>query len=417
LETEGINACRGMPFPPGGGCFVDEPDRDGYRNRSGSLSVGYRFNDRLQAELRSLIADGHTESDGSFSNEADFAERVTSLHLNGALSASWNARLILGRNEDIQDNFYGGTPAGRFETERDSVSLQFDGGLNESLRAVIGADYQDDHVDSDSQFLRTSRSTTGVFTEVHFEQGFWSAVAGARLEDNEQFGHHTVGNVGVGRRLNEHLRLTATWGTAFRAPTFNELYFPGFGDPTLEPEESRSVELGLDGVWGALRASLHAFDTDFDKLIAFDSATFSPKNIGDARIRGAELQTQWLSTAWRFDGQLTWLDPENRSADLSGRVLPRRAKHSGSLGIRRLLPATQIGAIVRWEGERFDDLANTSRLGGYTTVDLIASHRFGRAWTVQARVANVFDREYETAEFFNQDRRYYSVMLRYAQGE
>jgi len=424
FDTNGINSCdprSGVLFV---GCFADEPDRDGYRNSAGSLAAGYQFNDDWKAEAHGLLSRGRTEFDGTFSNSTDFSERVLALSVDGALNDAWHTRFTLGRDVDNQEDFAGPLHAGFIDTRRDAASAQIDGTLSPAARLIAGVDYQKDHIESDTDFTQTSRSSKAVFAELHGALDGWSTLAGARYEDNEQFGGRTTGNLGVGHKLGQNYRFTATWGTAFHAPTFNDLYyplFPGFpppSNPNLKPEVSRSFELGLDGEQqlgiGArevpLHWSLHAFQTTIHQLITLDS-NFTPVNIDESRIRGAELQADWRNDVWRLGGQYTWLDPINRTeGDL---LLPRRAKQNAALETHRLWGSLSLGAAARYQGRRFDDLANTRPLGGYVTMDLIAEQTFGKALALQARVANLFDRDYETAAYYLQDGRNYSVTLRY----
>src|SRR5690606_26849551 len=165
--------------------------------------------------------------------------------------------------------------------------------------------------------------------------------------------------------------------------------------------------------FGRLLTSIHVFQTDFDELIAFDSMTFLPRNVGAARVRGAELSGEWRGDRWRIFGHVTQMEPVNEGeGGQPDTLLNRRAKHSGSLDVRRSFGSGSLGALVRWQGPRFDDLANTARLGSYVTLDLTAERALG-AWTFAARVANVFDREYATARFFPQDGRNYMATVRY----
>ncbi len=419
LETAGISACLGAAFTAR--CNPGDPDHDGFRSHAASLAAGYRFSDRLTADLHALIQKGNTQYDGTFTNEADVAERVFAVHVDGSLSRAWQAHLVVGHNEDVQDNGLDGVPMNHYLTKRDSASAQLDGALASNLRLIAGVDHQDDRVESSTQYVRTSRHTTGVFTELRAERGQWSGLAGVRDEDNQQFGTHVVGNVGLARKLAEHYRVTATWGTAFRAPTFNDLYFPSFdpnfappSDPNLKPEESRSAELGFEALFARARASLHLYQTHFDQLITFDLTTFRPVNVGSARVRGAELQVEYRTDTWKIGGQITRLDPLNLGqGGAPDTLLPRRARDSGSLEVRRFFPSTSIAAITRWEGRRFDDLANLAPLGGYATLDLVAEQSIGRAWKLAARVANVLDHDYATARYYPQDGRHYGVTLRY----
>jgi vitamin B12 transporter len=421
LTTDGYNPC--VPGAPAFfGCATGAPGLDGYRNHSGSLGAGVSITDWLSAEVSSLVANGQTYFDAGFSNREEFSERVTSVRLDGTLSETWHARLQVGRNDDVEKDFLYADPVDRFTTRRDSASFAVDGKIASILRLISGVDYYEDHVDSDAGFINSDtglpvnlRHTTGVFSELHTEAGPWSGLAGARYEDNEQFGHHVTGNAGIARKLGDSLRLTLTWGTAFHAPTFNDLYYPLFSNSHLQPEQSRSVELGADGTAGRLNWSVHAYQTRIDDLIVFDSTTFTPENVARAQIRGAELQADWHNRNWRVAGQYTHIDPLGlgQGPDGGDVLLPRRAKNTGTLEVRRLLPHASFGVVGRWEGRRFDDLDNTTPLGGYFTLDLLGEWQFAHGWQLQASFANLLSRDYQTAAYFAQDRFHYSVTVRY----
>ena len=107
-------------------------------------------------------------------------------------------------------------------------------------------------------------------------------------------------------------------------------------------------------------------------------------NIKKSRIRGAELRGDWRTERWRVGGQFTRLDPMNRTDD--DVQLPRRSKENASLELHRIWPSLSIGTLVRYQGKRFDDPANTRPLGGYVTVDLMATQSIGKAFDLQAKV-------------------------------
>lgn len=414
LDTGGFNACRGIPFPPGGGCFTNEPDDDGYRNRSGALRAGYRFGTGAEVDVHILHAEGHNEFDGSFVNESDFIQQVIGGRLRFAPTANWQATLMAGRNRDESDNFLDGTFRTRFNTERDTTSLQNDITLGADHLLTVGADYQNDRIDSTTAFAVTSRDDTGLFAQYQGGFGRQDLQVALRRDDNEQFGRRDTGSLAWGYAFTRALRLIASYGTAFKAPTFNELYYPGFGNPDLKPEESKSVELGLRGSAGRLRWALSAYQTDVDDLIAFDPTTFAPANIDSARIRGVEAEVfAWL-WGWDLDSGLTLLDPENRSDGPNrGNLLPRRAEQSLNIALDREFGRFRLGATLFAAGRRYDDLANTHELAGYATVDLHAGYALAKDWRLEGRIGNLFDKDYETAEFFNQAGRNVFFTLRY----
>ena len=421
LTTGGIPACLPSAIA---GCFDPAAPQvpDGHQNRSGSLSAGAQLTAQLTASADVLYTHGWTAFDGAgFDDRLDFQEKVFTAHLDQAVGRTWHLRLMAGRDEDDERDFLDPTPVGTFDTVRNSFSLQADGKLSDALSLISGVDYEDAHVDSDTPFDVTSRTTRAAFSELHADFGGWSALAGARFEDNEQFGEHWTENLGVARKLGAGLRFILTWGTAFRAPTFDELYFPGFGNPSLKPETSQSWEAGLDAWEGALRWSLHAYQTTIDDEISIDPLTFLPVNINRSRIRGVELQGDWHGADWVVGGQLTGLEPLNVSPGPEyDDLLPRRAQQSASITVRRLLRSAPSGsadgsvaAVARWEGRRYDDLANTLAMGGYLTVDLLTQWRLGSDWTLEAKAANLFDRSYQTAAYYAQPGRSYGVTIRY----
>jgi len=421
LTTAGIPACLPSAIA---GCFDPSAPQvpDGHQNRSLALDGGVRLSDQLTASADVLYTRGWTAFDGAgFDDRLDFEEKVFTARLDQAFGSSWHLRLMAGRNEDDERDFLDPTPVGTFNTVRNSASLQADGKLGQGVRLISGVDYEGVHVDSDTPYTVTSRTTRAVFAELHADFVDWSALAGARYEDNEQFGSHVTGNLGITQRMGEGTRFIASWGTAFRAPTFDELYFPGFGNPDLKPETSQSWEVGFDGDGGALRWSLHAYQTTIDQLIEIDPLTFLPQNINKARIRGVELQGDWHSPDWVVGGQLTGMRPLNITAGPEyGNLLPRRPEQLGLLSVRRLVhPAPgssvdgSVAVVARWEGRRYDDLANTLPMGGYLTVDLLGECRLGSGWTLEGKVANLFDRSYQTAAYYAQPGRSYGITIRY----
>ncbi|GAB4350138.1 MAG: TonB-dependent vitamin B12 receptor [Immundisolibacter sp.] len=415
LETRGFNACEGVPFPPGGGCFVNEPDHDGYRNTGVSARVGYRLTDTLTAEAHYLRGEGENEYDGSLfsGNSTDFVQDVLGARIDWQPLPAWRMTLSGGRSRDLSDNFYNGFFNSAFDSERYSATWQNDIALSADQRLTLGADWLDDRVSGTTDYARKSRDNAAGFVQYRGQFGNHELTAAARRDDNQQFGGHTTGSLAWGYRFSPTLRLMASWGSAFKAPTFNELYFPSFGNPNLDPEEADSYELGLAGQHGAVDWSLNLYQTDIDQLIGFD-ASFTPVNIAKARIRGLEAiaRTEWAG--WTLTANLSVLDPDNRGHGVNrGNWLPRRAKRMGELDVDRRLGHWRVGATLHGEGKRYDDIANTTELGGFVTADLRLAYAVHRDWTVEGKLANLLDKRYQTARLFEQDGRNAMLTVRF----
>ncbi len=410
FHTQGINACSGSLTA---GCFTIEPDKDGYRNNSGALRGGYRFDNGTDIDVHWMRADGANMFDGSSVNESKSVQEIYGGRFRFTPMTPWQVTLLTGRSSDDSDNFKNSAFKSRFNTERDTVSLQNDVSFGASQLLTVGIDQQDDRIASTTAYPVTSRNNSGRFAQYQGVFGENDLQASLRRDDNEQFGGRTTRGVAWGHGFDGGLRLIASYGTAFKAPTFNQLYFPGFGNPSLRPEESRSAEVGVNNKTGWGRWSLNAYQTEIDDLIAFD-ASFTPANIDSARIRGLEAKLGSRLAGWDVNTGLTWLDPENRSSGSNtGRVLPRRAQQALRVDMDRAFGPYRFGARLHAEGHRYDDLANTRRLGGYTTVDLRGEYTFVKNWLLQARIDNLFDKGYETAAFFNQPGRSFFFALRY----
>jgi vitamin B12 transporter len=419
LDTQGFNACNGSPFPLpfGQGCGVFEFDDDGYRNSSGSVRAGYRFDNGVELEGHLLHAEGHNEFDGSFLNNNGFVQQAVGGKLRLSPVANWDVTLLGGRSLDESENFLNGASMSVFDTERVSASLQNDITLAANHLLTVGFDYYNDLVDSTEAFAVTSRDDKAGFAQYQGAFDGHDVVLGIRHDDNEQFGGRTTGNVAWGYTFGDYLRLTAAWGMAFKAPTFNQLFFLGFGNPNLKPEDSESWEVGASGRFATVRWSLNGYYTEVDQLIGIapsGTSAFTAVNIDEARILGLEAIASTTLWSWEVGANLSLLDPENRGEGPNqGKLLPRRAQAMFRLDLDRRFGPLLVGATAYGEGRRFDDLTNTQRLGGYVTVDLRAGVELHKNWILEGRVSNLLDKDYETARLFNQDDRNFFVTLRY----
>ena len=424
-RTDGINSCEGHGFPVFVGCFTDEPDRDAYWNTSLSAQGGYTFNEQWDAEATGMRAEARNEYDGSFQNRSSVVEQLANVRLRYRPSDKVTLTLNAGQSADLSDNYKDAAFAGFFDTHRDQTSLQGDFNVG-AAQLTFGFDWLRDRVDSDTQYSdavsgvvvdqRIGRAAYGQWRQ---EFGKHTLQASLRRDDDDQFGGKTTGNAMWGWDFTQALRLTASYGTAYKAPTFNELYFPFYGDPTLDPETSKSFELGLRGKHGWGGWSVNVYETRIEDLIGYDPTPRpglpfgGANNIDRARIRGIELTAQTTLAGWNLAGNLGLLDPRDDGGDDSGNYLPRRARQTARLDADRDFGDFSFGASLTAVGDRYDNPANTTRLGGYTTFDLRAGYALTPAWTLQLNVDNVFDKDYETAAYYNQPGMTYLLGIRY----
>jgi vitamin B12 transporter len=417
--NEGFNACSGDPIIFAG-CATLEPDEDGFDRLSASLAAGYNFANGAQLDFSWLRSQGESEFDGGFQNRSETRQEVLTSQLSLPVNELWSTELRAGRSIDDGDFFKDQAPTGRFQTTRDSLSWLNHFQLGPEQQLSLGLDYLQDKLSSDTAYSRTSRDNSGLFGQYKAQFQGHDLQLSLRRDDNEQFGNHTTGNLAWGYDLSSGLRLTAAYGTAFVAPSFNDLYWPadplwgGGGNPALRPETSRSIELGLAGDLAQGGWSVNLYQTRIDDLIAYDFASGGMLNLAQARISGIELSLRQQLADWQLASNLTLQDPEDRSGGANqGNQLNRRARQMLSVDLDRDLGRYSLGASLYAEGRRYDDLANSRELDGYARIDLRAAYQLSKQVQLQAKLENLLDADYETASFYNQPGRGLFLSLTY----
>lgn len=400
-----------------------EVDHDGYRELSASLSGGYRFDNGLTLDGNILQVDSHNDYDSdprtNPANAKANADNVTKVYGGRARFSPlnfWDVTLQAGRSEDKTDTFNANRFNTRIDTRRDSAGWQNDFHVAEGQLLTLGYDWLYDEVNGTGTFVEDSRENHGVYAQYLAERGRHELQLSLRHDDNEEFGAHQTGGIGYGFALTDHLRFTTSYGTAFKAPTFNQMYNTSVGNIDLAPEESKSLEAGLQGVheWGNWSAT--AFKNDIDDLIVYfnNGSGLQAQNIDKASIKGLELEAATQLLGWSWQGNLTLQDPENSSGRTGqGDLLPRRAEQIFNLDVDRRFGSLGVGASLHAEGRRWDEASNSTDLHGYNTLDLRGTYWFNAAWQMQAQVTNLFDTEYETAATYQQPGRAGYLTLRY----
>ncbi len=394
-ETKGIDACNSTTS----GCFADEPDLDGYKRNSLSLNIGHNFSKTIKGELSLLKAEGENEYDGSFSDEADFLQQAISGKLSAGLSDKLKLRFQVGQSRDESDTSKDGASPGTFQTKQHTASLIGDYAVNTNHNLLFGTDWLKTNVKSSTKYDVTSRNNNGVFASYTAQLNKTRLDASLRYDDNEQFGSKTTGGIAVGQQLSNSIRLKASYGTAFKAPTFNQLYYPDYGKADLLPEESQNYEIGLDGSFRNSNWEVNLFQNDIDNLIG----GFPVSNVDEARIRGAELIFSTKLAGLDVATNMTFQKPENLTGANKGKLLAKRPERILNVDIDRKFGRFSVGTTVHAESERFSNPDNSQKLAGYATLDLRTEYAISKNWRLGAKIGNALDKEYTTNAGYNED--------------
>jgi vitamin B12 transporter len=310
-----------------------------------------------------------------------------------------------GEDESVSKTGFGDSP---FRTRQRQYAWQnelaFTTG-HASHRVTLAVERREERVATDPPFPVTLR-TTNAFTAVYAGTiGPHALQANLRDDDSNQYGNRVTGVLAYGYRLTPQWRITASAGTAFKAPTFNDLYFPGFSNPDLRPETARNIEAG--GYYAAevsqvrVEARAVAWHNRVRDLIVFQcDASFdcAPRNVSDATLKGITLGFD--AVAPKSSAHVT-LDLQSPLDDATGHLLPRRARRHGAVQLLQQAGPATLGAELVASSRRFDDAENLRPLGGYAILNLTAEWPVNASATLFVRADNVFDRNYELAADFS----------------
>jgi vitamin B12 transporter len=394
---------------------LNEPDKDGYLNTALNARLGHRFENNAEVEATFIRAEGKTEYDGT-PNKTEFVNQVVGTSASMNILDNWRSILRLGQSLDENDNFRpNGTFLSQFNSTRWNVSWLNEVALSDNHQLVIGSDYRLDQVDGTTAYTENSRYDAGIFTELHsriLDNHFINA--SVRGDKNEAFGEQVTGNLGWRYNSDYGISPFASFGSAFKAPTFNQLYFPGFGNPSLKAEQSTSFETGLAGDHDWLQWEVRGYHTNIDNLIVTVSnpttSLFSAENVGKAQIDGVEAEIGTQLMGWNNKLSLNLLSPKNR---VTNARLPRRAEKTLSYDLSRSFGQFDVGANVLAQSDRFDDALNTTKIAGYVTVDLRTAYHLNKNWMLSAKLNNLLDKQYQTINTYNTADRNFFLSIHY----
>ncbi|WP_395374056.1 TonB-dependent receptor domain-containing protein [Marinicella sp. W31] len=403
-KTDGFSASNSAGF-------AFNPDDDGFENLSANIQGETRVG-RATVGIKYL----HTKGDVDFDQGNSDSENINlSLYYDAPLARGWQHRLQLSAHtSELETAVFNSL----FDSNRTEVNWVFqrpiDIASDYSHDWTVGLQWTRDEATIpvaegaiSGSFLDSDRRNTALFGQwqTFIEQHQLSVAA--RYDDNDAYGSEVTGDLGWSYDWGSGHRLKALLGTAFKSPNLSELFtqaFGGatfFGNPDLEPEQSRNLELGYVYQQGAHVFETSIFQNQIDDLIEFSfNADFTEGtyfNVDEAEISGLELSYQWQSNAWLLNTNSTWQNPVNTTAGSSERLL-RRPKFKWNLSVSRAFGDFSVGSQIRYASERADF---GGALDDYLTVDMTADWRINDDWQLGLKLINLSDEEYEFARGFN----------------
>jgi vitamin B12 transporter len=389
-----------------GTAIVEDGDDKGFRNTAGLGRVVHQLDNGGKASVMLLQSEGNTDFEG---DNTDYLLRTLAFGLTTPVNDNWQTAVQFSESRD--------------ETKQNVRDSEFTTRLRQGRwentffynvhELVVGAELQQDEVErkdartakkgDPDNYVENSRTNTAVFSQLRLNFGPLDTQISLRSDDNEAYGTNQTGGLALGYKFDQSHRVRVSYGTAFRAPTFNNLYWPGTapdfrGNPDLKAEESESYELGVSGNYQAWFWDLAVYQMDIDNLITYDRTIKQNFNVEEARIRGAEFSAGYERNGWRARTALTYMDPEDLDRN---KQLSRRTRQTARFDLDRTISNFTFGGSIIAEGHRYDDVDNKDRLAGFTTLDLRTSWSFAPNWSTRLALVNVLDKEYSTAKYFD----------------
>ncbi|WP_409523872.1 TonB-dependent receptor domain-containing protein [Nitrincola sp. MINF-07-Sa-05] len=367
--------------------------RKGYDNTTGLVRLGHTFDNGADVSGLIMSGRGNTEFVGG---NSDYRIQVAGLNTTLPLNDHWVSRLQLSESRDDNTSY----ETSRYNFDTKSHRLRWENTVWAGHHELIGGiELVQDKVDT-SSYGSISRDNHALFGQGLFHFNPINLQLSLRYDDNEVYGDKTTGALALGYELDQQHTLRASYGTAFRAPSFNDLYWPGSGNLDLNPETSDTIELGARGQYQALFWDLAIYEANYKNLINWaptPSGLFSPQNIDRARIRGIELAAGTQIQNWTLRAALTGTDPIDRADNTR---LQRRTSKSARLDADTRMGDWTFGATVIAQGSRYNARRNNDKMPGYGLLNLRAGWEFARNWSAVVTLDNVLDKEYVTTRGF-----------------
>lgn len=392
-----------------------DSDAEGQRNLAQYLNLDHQFNDDWKAGFNYNEQHGKNEYDDAYEQAPaqpsdQFRVSSASSFLQGQINDTWNSRLELGQSYDRNKAVGAAMPwnNGLNATTRHSASWLNRLDLNPANQLTLGGDWYEDKLDSSTAYAEDSRSNSAALFQYRFNGEQIFSELGMRRDDNQLYGTQNSWNGALGLPLESGQQWQLSYAEGFRAPTFTDLYYPGYSNPNLKAETSKTWELQWRAELGASQLETSLYRNDITDLIAYKGN--STENVGQARINGFETSISQELLGWQTSLGLSLVDPRNRD---NGQTLQLTPKRTVFIDLDRTFGAFSAGASWRAVSQSYDYSmqdssynAERQTVPGYGLVDLRSSWQASASLRVDLQLNNVLDKDYYTSLYQRFDANY-----------
>lgn len=393
-----------------------QPDKDGFLNKTLWLGVEHQFTPDVLAYARAYGYDNRTNYDASeFAGIlADTRKLYSRTYETGVkYHQEKYSTSLMGSYSHVKDyNYdprYGKYGKGSRADDSKQYNVQWGNNYQfENGTVSAGVDYQKQTIEAGTSSLPNNESinNTGIYLTSQQAISAFTIEGAVRSEKHSEFGWHTTWQAGAGWEFIDGYQLIGSYATAYKAPNISQLYASApYGNPDLKPEESKQWEGGVKGLTGPLNWQLVAYKNEITNLIDAKAETnWGWQNVGEATIKGIEWNGDMDTGIFHHQLTYQYTDPRD---DKTNKVLIRRAKQQIKYQLDWNVANVDWGLTYQYIGSRYDkDFGqyDTStgdykrlKLGGVSLWDITAAYPITSHLTIRGKIANMFDKDYETA--------------------
>ena len=370
----------------------DKSENASYDQKGYNAKVGYFQENQVDASA-SISENKGTSifSNDYITNTAprNFVNRV----INAKVDYNILQNLILGAHfANVQDKQDVPSYFTQYNTENNQSDLNLKWKFTPNQNILVGATYNDANYKTSSiKNQDQSVNSTGYYLQHQFKNELFDTQVGLRVEDNELFGSHTVGQGAIRYHFLPNASVYANIGSAFRAPTLNELYSQWGGNENLEPEESISYELGFDyAITDNLATSFSVYRTNVDNLIVYSDSM--NQNVGEANFTGGEAGLKWKQDDLFLATEYAYVESENKATGLEIAYRPKQTL-TFTAGLENAVYGLSTSVIARSHANASNS-ANSVKVPGYATVDFNAYWNINPTVKIFTNIQNIGDVQY-----------------------
>jgi vitamin B12 transporter len=314
-----------------------------------------------------------------------------------------------------------------------SANPQVQAILSTDDRIIIGGEFIQGILEGNDFGKRIQRTqTSGYFSNEYSVESIRpmfdriSLYQTLRYDHFSDVGHALTPKLGFNLRIfrTDDVRLRASYGQSYRAPSFNDLYYVPFNNTSLQPEHSQSYDVGLLGrgtFLGEHAVEATYFYANTKDRIVFDPVSFIPVNIGKTISQGIEssYRGEFLDGAVDLNLNYTYTDARKQNSASAtdstfGKLLVLIPQHQLKAALAYHFNSISINVFYLFTGARPVSDDNSTSLPKYalTSANVTGNVPLG-PWKVTAKVEmdNIFDVNYQVYPAYPMPGRTYKVNI------